>query len=88
MDALADGSDEGRGKLRKVSGSCTRTVIRECPNGETLLGESLGISQAEFIGFGKRTWGSEPSQYPQEKKTTVIPEVAASETGRAQTFYV
>ena len=43
VDALADDSDEGRGKLRKVSGSCTRTVIRECPNGETLLGESLGI---------------------------------------------
>ena len=43
VDALADDSDEGRGKLRKVSGSCTRTVIRECPNGETRLGESSVI---------------------------------------------
>ena len=43
VDALADDSDEGRGKLRKVSGSCTRTVIRECPNGETLVGESQRI---------------------------------------------
>ena len=38
--------------------------------------------------MGKLTWGSEPSQYPEEQKTTVIPEVAASETGGAQTFYV
>ena len=33
----------------------------------------------------KATRGSEPSQYPQEEKTTVIPLVAASERGRAQT---
>ena len=26
-DALADGCDEGRGKLRKVSGSCTRIIV-------------------------------------------------------------
>jgi hypothetical protein len=31
----------------------------------------------------KRTWGSEPSQYPEEKKTTVIPRVVASEIGPA-----
>jgi len=43
VNALADGRDEGRGKLRKVPGSCTRTVIRECPNGETPPGESLAI---------------------------------------------
>ncbi len=35
------------------------------------------------IGRAGRTGGSEPSQYPQEEKTTVIPEVAASETGTA-----
>jgi len=38
---------------------------------------------AEYIGEEEPTRGSEPSQYPQEKKTTVIPGVAASETGRA-----
>ena len=43
VDAMADGREEGRGKLRKVSGSCTRALIRECPNGETLHGESHGI---------------------------------------------
>ena len=42
-------------------------------------------SSAEYIGGEKTTWGSEPSQYPQEQKTIVIPLVAASERGRAQT---
>ena len=32
-----------------------------------------------------RTRGTETSKYPQEKKTTVIPQVAASERGAAQT---
>jgi hypothetical protein len=44
------------------------------------------VSRTEFIGPWKATWGSEPSQYPQEEKTTVIPLVAASERGIAQTF--
>ena len=39
----------------------------------------------EFIGQKELTRGSEPSQYPEEKKTTVIPLVAASERGKAQT---
>ena len=42
-------------------------------------------SSAEYIGGEKATWGSEPSQYPQEEKTIVIPLVAASERGTAQT---
>ena len=42
-------------------------------------------SSAEYIGGAKATWGSEPSQYPQEEKTIVIPLVAASERGTAQT---
>ena len=33
--------------------------------------------------FEERTWGSETSQYPQEKKSTEIPKVAASEMGTA-----
>ena len=43
-------------------------------------------SSAESIGGAKTTWGSEPSQYPQEEKTIVIPLVAASERGTAQTI--
>ena len=36
----------------------------------------------EHIEQIKVTWGSETSQYPQEEKTTVIPLVVASESGR------
>ena len=43
-------------------------------------------SSAEYIGGVKTTRGSEPSQYPQEEKTRVIPLVAASERGTAQTI--
>ena len=43
------------------------------------------VSQAEYIGLWKTTQGSEPSQYLQEQKTKVIPLVAASERGTAQT---
>ena len=37
----------------------------------------------EFIGQKELTEGSEPSQYLEEEKTTVIPLVAASERGTA-----
>jgi hypothetical protein len=40
-------------------------------------------STAESIGGEKTTQGSEPSQYLQDKKTIVIPLVAASERGTA-----
>jgi hypothetical protein len=43
-------------------------------------------SPTEFIGRWRATQGSEPSQYLQEKKTIVIPLVAASERGTAQTI--
>ena len=32
VDALAIEVDEGRDKLRNVSGSCKYALIRECPN--------------------------------------------------------
>lgn len=32
----------------------------------------------------RRTWGTETSKYPEEKKSTEIPPVAASERGTAQ----
>ena len=35
----------------------------------------------EYIAGTERTGGSEPSQYPKEEKTTVIPLVVASERG-------
>ena len=40
---------------------------------------------AEYIGRVELTRGSETSQYPQEKRSTDIPRVVASERGTAQT---
>ena len=82
MDALALGGDEGRRKLRKAPGSCF--MLR---SGDARMGKPDGShvpsSPSEFIGGRRRTGGIEPSQYPQEKKATAIPGVAASETGTA-----
>ncbi len=39
----------------------------------------------EYIGIWSETRRSETSQYPEEKKSTETPLVAASERGRAQT---
>ena len=35
VDALAQEGDEGRGQLRKASGSRSQAMIRGYPNGET-----------------------------------------------------
>ena len=43
-NALALEGYEGRGKLRKASGSCNRTVIRRCPNGETFTLEERDLN--------------------------------------------
>ena len=40
---------------------------------------------AEHIGGGEATRGTETSKYPEEEKSTEIPPVAASERGRGQT---
>ena len=37
VDALAIRGEEGRGRLRKATGSCQHTLIRRYPNGETHL---------------------------------------------------
>ena len=78
VNALALIGDEGRDKLRKASGRCKQPLIRRYPNGATLFREA-----EESIA--KPTRGTETSKYPEEKKTTVIPQVVASERGRAQT---
>ena len=44
-----------------------------------------GNGPLNSIGGYERTQGSEPSQYLEEEKTTVIPRVVASEIGTAQT---
>ena len=42
------GGEEGRGKLRKFTGSRKQAVIRECPNGATRQAE--GLSPANCRG--------------------------------------
>ena len=79
MDAWAQVGDEGRGKLRKASGSCKQAMIRGCPNGETRR------RLYSVTPYGESTQGTETSKYLQEKKSKEIPLVAASERGRAQT---
>ena len=52
-------------------------------------GTRNGVSlQAEHIGLGEGTGGIETSKYPEERKATATPLVAASETGSAQTVSV
>ena len=45
-------------------------------------GSNVPLSISEYIGYGGETRGSETSQYPQENKSTEIPQVVASERGR------
>ncbi len=44
---------------------------------------NTGSLEPEYIGLQSETRRSETSQYPEEKKTTVIPSVVASESGTA-----
>ena len=70
MDALALRGEEGRGWLRKAPGSCQPSVdpvMSEWGNPALRIAASLST---EYIGGEERTWGSETSQYPEEKKTT------------------
>ena len=49
------------------------------------MGQPGGSDPVTPVYAGERTRGTETSQYPQEKKVTTIPPVAASERGIAQT---
>ena len=85
MDALAQRGDEGRCRLRKASGSRQAGFDPEVSEWGNPAGVMSSYLLAEHIGLEKSTRGSEPSQYPEEKKATAIPLVAASESGPAQT---
>ena len=67
MDALAPSAEEGRGSLRKASGSREQAPIRGYPNGETRWSEPPALP-VEHIGRGEGTWGTETSKYPEEKR--------------------
>ena len=82
MDALAVRGDERRDTCEKLRGAGYKALIRKCLNGETQLREPQ-LSSTEYIGTEKRTRGTETSKYPEEKKSTEIPQVVASERGAA-----
>ena len=63
----------------KLRGAGKRALIRRCPNGET--------HSAMSIPQGRQTWRTETSKYPEEKKSTEIPKVVASEIGGAIQCY-
>ena len=67
VNAWATSAEEGRGSLRKASGSREQAPIRGYPNGETRWSEPPS-STAEHIGGEKGTWGTETSKYPEEKR--------------------
>src|SRR5215211_5717415 len=75
-DAWAHGGEEGRGKLREARGSGTHAVIPRWPNGATRP-PAMAVIPAQA---GKRTQGTETSQYLEEEKSTEMSGVAASET--------
>ena len=68
----------------KPRGAANRLRSEDLRMGQPLA-RQVARSPAEYIGREKRTRGSEPSQYPEEKKAIAIPSVAASESGTAQT---
>ena len=70
------------GNCDKLRGVVTQAMIRRSPNGKTHLVEDE-IPYTEYIGVLEQTQGTETSKYLKEKKTTVIPQVAASERGSA-----
>jgi len=76
---LAPGGEEGRGQRRNAPGRSRLPAIRGCPNGGT-----RPPARAVTLSRGP-TRGTETSQYPEERKSTETPRVAASESGRAQT---
>ena len=82
-DAQALEGEEGRDKLRKAAGIGKYESIRRYPNGATRYEKIVPL----YV-IRERTWGTETSKYPQEKKTKVIPKVVASEMGAAQTDFV
>ena len=83
-DALALRADERRDKLRKASGSRKQAVIRRYLNGETRHEEVMS-SYTEFIGVRREPGELKHLSSRRKRKQHVILEVAASETGRAQT---
>lgn len=78
-------------KKDATNGETRRGVVSTQRSGDIRMGEpsrsNVLLSISEYIAYERATQGIETSQYLEEKKTTVIPRVAASEMGGAQTDY-
>ena len=70
VDALAMSGDEGRDSLRKASGSWQ---ISFDPEMSEWGNPPARVTAPEYIGRWWRTWRTETSKYPEEKKSTEIP---------------
>ena len=83
VDALTLKGDEGRGLAAIHFGEVPSNLRSE----DFRMGQPYRVTLDNPDGNAswKQTLGSETSQYQEEKKTIVIPLVAASETGGAQT---
>ena len=77
---MAITGDEGRCSLRKASGSWQTSFDPEMSEWGN---PPARVSLTEYIGQWRRTEGTETSKYLEEKKSTEIPPVVASERGRA-----
>ena len=65
----------------KLRGAAHERYIRRFPNGTTWCTEGASLQ-----AIGEPTQGTETSKYLEEKKIIMIPQVVASEKGRAQTY--
>ena len=89
MDALALRADERRDKLRKAPGRSKYPEIRRYLNGETRQERLLPLHAEQrilsLIGMQGEPGELKHLSSRRKRKQHVIPEVAASETGRGQT---
>ena len=81
---MASRADEGRSTAAISLGELPSKLSRGYPNGATRP-DKIGTPPAEHIGWVEVSGRSETSQYPEEKKKTLIPLVVANERGKAQT---
>ena len=84
MDALALRAEERRDKLRKATGRSKYSTIRGYLNGETHM-RRPHVPYTESIGMQREPGELKHLSSRRKRKQHVIPGVAASETGRAQT---
>src|ERR1700733_6183480 len=73
VDALAPEADEGRGWLRKATGSCLPSIDPWMSEWGNPPSRKTAVLRPEYIGPVEGTRGIETSQYPEEKKATATP---------------